>query len=223
MTQPPALASVDGYLADLGIVSLRNSRLYGLRSSDVQRGSLAGGRFHEGQSLFFGVKGIAEQLHFNPVGVQKVDAPRHAVVHDVVNRGVGFHQALMGFLQSAVALYLEREVVQADLPFLAWLGPLGRFEQGEVVVYNPTGQKGTRAIRAIPGHLKTHHVTVECGRPCDISDIEYEMADLLRYAHDDSSLACGLAPRVLTFQLWGRPLKPFLLHLQPRLPAPGAV
>src|SRR5262245_40671419 len=112
----------------------------------------------------------------------------------MVNRGIGRHQAFVGLLQGRVALHLERKVVQPDLPLLCWLRALRRFEQGEVVVDNAAGQKGPRAIGTIPGKLETYHIPVELRGPLHITDIEYQMADLLRYTHRDclsvASLPC---------------------------------
>jgi hypothetical protein len=83
------------------------------------------------------------------------------VVHNVVNGGVGSHQALVGFLQGAIALHLEGEVIQPNLPSLGGLRVRGGFEQGEVVMHDATGQKGPRTIRTKARHLESHHITIE--------------------------------------------------------------
>src|SRR5262245_39681362 len=142
----------------------------------------------------------------------------------MVNGSVGRYQALVGFLQRRIALHLEGEVVQADAPFLEGLRIGWRFEQSEVVMHDAAGQKGARAIGTKARYLEPHHITIERRGPRHISDIEYEMADFLGYTRHTFLLSCWLAPPlcVFPFQLRGRALKALLLHLQPRLPTPGA-
>src|SRR6516162_4394015 len=152
MKTPDSMSN--GRLADPGEVGLGNLRAWGLRGGDVHRGRASAGRFHVGQPFFFCRIRIAEQLHHDPVRIQEVDAPGHAVVHDVVDGGPGLHQATVGRLQGPVALHLERKVVQADRSLLGRPGPGGRFEQGEVVMHHAAGQEGARPVGAIPGHLE---------------------------------------------------------------------
>src|SRR5437867_9709896 len=135
-----------GQSADPGKVSLGDLRSWGLRCGDVHRDSPSAGGFHVGQSFFLRGIGIAEQLHFDPVRIQEVDAAGHAVVHDVVDGGPSLHQPLVGRLQGPVALHLERKMIQADRSLLCRPGPCGRFDQGEVVVHHADGRIGPRSI-----------------------------------------------------------------------------
>src|SRR5437870_1451692 len=176
----------DGWLADPGEVRLGNLRAWGLRGGDVHRGRASARRFHVGQPFFLCRIRIAEQLHHDPVRIQEVDAPGHAVVHDVVDGGPSLHQATVGRLQGPVALHLERKVVQADRPLLGRPGPGGRFAQAEVVMHHAAVQEGARPVGAIPGHLEPHHVAVEPGGPLDVGHVEDDMPDLFGYAHFDS-------------------------------------
>src|SRR6266850_5663294 len=159
----------DGRLADPGEVRLGNLRAWRLRCGDVHRGRPSASRFHVGQSFFLCRIRIAEQLHHDPVRIQEVDAPGHAVVHDVVDGGPSLYQATVGRSQGPVALHLERKVVQADRSLLGRPGPGGRFEQGEVVM-----------------HHAPHHVAVEPGGPLDVGHVEDDMPDPFGYAHCDS-------------------------------------
>src|SRR5438309_3793032 len=176
----------DGRLADPGEVRLGNLRARGLRGGDVHRGRASARRFHVSQPFFLCRIRIAEQLHHDPVRIQEVDAPGHAVVHDVVDGGPSLHQATVGRLQGPVALHLERKVVQSDRSLLGRPGPGGRFEQGEVVMHHAAGQEGARTVGALPGHLAPHPVAVEPGGPLDVGHVKDDMPDLFGYAHCDS-------------------------------------
>src|SRR5216683_1415011 len=144
------------------------------------------------------------------IGIEKVDAPRHAVIDGEADRHPALLELAVGVEQILLALEAKRAMREPHVARLGRAGALADLGQRDLVMVAAIArQEHHLHLRQLFHHFESQDFGIEGARTLEAAHLEHDVPDTIRMNHRSSSLCFvrsakrpkGRPPRALSYRL----------------------